>query len=196
MDREAEFELVQRMAGGDTAAFDVIYDQYRARLYSFLVRLSRRRDVAEDLLEETWLRLVKHAERIKPGTPLGPWLYTVARNLDIGYCRSRCVEDERSAGLMGLWPAASPGPSPFERAAASEFHACVERALAALAPCYQEVLQMSLIEEMTPAGMAELCGVPPATMRQRLLRARALLARELQSAVRKGKQLQLREVAG
>lgn len=98
MDRESEFELVERMAAGDTSAFDVIYDQYRARLYSFLVRLSRRRDLAEDLLEETWLRLVAHAGRFKESTR-GPWLYTVARNLYFSYCRSRRIEDEREAGL-------------------------------------------------------------------------------------------------
>jgi DNA-directed RNA polymerase specialized sigma24 family protein len=95
------------MAAGDPAAFDAIDDEYRARLDSFLVRLFRRRELAEDLLEETWLRLVQHARGIKSGTPLGPWLYTLPRNLYISHCRSRVVEDGRAAGLMGLWPGAA-----------------------------------------------------------------------------------------
>src|SRR5512143_1511473 len=120
MDRETELALVRRLGDGDTAAFDALYDEYCARLYSFLVRLSRRREVAEDLLEETWLRLVKHAGRLTPDTQLGPWLFTVARNLYFSYCRSRAVEDEKVAGLMGLWSSAAVQPSPFEEAAAGE----------------------------------------------------------------------------
>jgi RNA polymerase sigma-70 factor (ECF subfamily) len=195
MDRETESALVQRLAGGDTAAFDEIYDEYRARLFSFLARLCRRRDLAEDLLEETWLRLVQHAGRIKPGAPLGPWLYTVARNLYFSYCRSRAVEDERAAGLMGLWPAASHGPSPFEEACASELDLRVERALASLPPHYREALQLSAIEELAPAEIAELCGVTPETMRQRLLRARARMARLLWQGGAVEQNLPLREVA-
>lgn len=194
MDREAEFALVRRVADGDSAAFDLIYDEYRARLYSFLARLSRSRDVAEDLLEETWLRLVEHAGRIQPGVPLGPWLYTVARNLYFSHCRSRVIEDERVAGLMGVWPGVAQGPSPFEEASASEWEARLERALAALAPRYREVLQLSLIEEMTPAEIARLCGVTPEILRQRLCRARAMLVRQLEVPAGRGKRPLVREV--
>ena len=150
-------------------------------MYSFLVRLSQRRDLAEDLLEETWLRLVEHAGRIKPGTPLGPWLYTVARNLYFSYCRPRMIEDEREAGLMGLWPCLSRQPSPFEEAAANEYHARLEHALANLPPHIRELLQLSLIEEMTPAEMAQISGVTPVVLRQRLSRARAMLVRQLKT---------------
>jgi len=195
MDRETEFTLVQRMAGGDTAAFDAIYDEYRARLYSFLVRLSRQRDLAQDLLEETWLRLVEHAGRFKPGTPLGPWLYTVAHNLYFSYCRSRVIEDERVAGLMGLWPSAARRPSPFEEASAGELEARLERALAALPPRYRELLQLSLVEEMTPAEIAEVCGVTSQTLRQRLFRARSMLAQELGLSAGRENRPQVREVA-
>jgi hypothetical protein len=103
MDRETEFALVQRIAGGNTAAFDVVSEEFRARLYGFLARWSKSRDLAEDLLEETWLRLAKHAGRLQPGTPLGPWLYTVASNLPIRSFRSRLMEDAGVAGLMPMW---------------------------------------------------------------------------------------------
>jgi RNA polymerase sigma factor (sigma-70 family) len=194
MDRETEYALVRRIAGGDTAAFDAVYDEYRARLYSFLVRLSRRRDLAEDLLEETWLRLVEHAGRLRPGAPLGPWLFTVARNLYFSYCRSRSVEDERVAGLMGLWPGPARGPSPFEEASASELEARLERALAVLSPRYREVLLLALIEGMTPAEMARVCGVTPGVLRQRLSRARATLAGQLGLPTGRGTRSPAREV--
>ncbi len=180
MNRETELALVKRLVDGDAAAFDAVYDEYRARIYSFLVRLCRRRDVAEDLLEETWLRVVVHAGRLKPDTRLGPWLFTVARNLYYSYCRSRAVEHESVAGLMGLWSTAAAPPSPFEEVAADELDRRVERALSALPPQYREVLLLSLVEEMMPAEMAIVCGVTPEALRQRLLRARAMLKQELE----------------
>jgi RNA polymerase sigma-70 factor (ECF subfamily) len=194
MDRETEVALVRRLGDGDAAAFDAVYGEYRARLYSFLVRLSRRREVAEDLLEETWLRLVEHAGRLKPDTQLGPWLFTVARNLYFSYCRSRTVEDERVAGLMGLWSTAVARPSPFEEAAAAELERRVEQALTVMPLHYREVLLLSLVEEMTPAEMAIVCGVTPEALRQRLLRARAMLARELEVAEVRRRSPALREV--
>jgi RNA polymerase sigma factor (sigma-70 family) len=194
MDRETELALIQRLSGGDSDAFDTVYDEYRARLYSFLVRLSRRRDLAEDLLEETWLRLVEHAGRLRPDTRLGPWLFTVARNLYFSYCRSRLVEDQRVAGLMGLGSCAGARPSPFEETAAGELERRLERALQTMPPPYREVLLLSLVEEMTPADMAIACGVTPEALRQRLSRARAMLARELEGAGVRRKSRALQEV--
>src|SRR5689334_8501727 len=54
MDRECELALVRRIHEGDAAAFDVVHAEFNARLFGFLARVSRNRDVAEDLLEETW----------------------------------------------------------------------------------------------------------------------------------------------
>ncbi len=76
MDRELELQLVGRLRTGDSEAFDAVYAAFNGRLYSFLARLSNSRVVAEDLTEETWLRLVVHAQRLQPDTRLGPWLFT------------------------------------------------------------------------------------------------------------------------
>ena len=112
MDRESELELVERLKAGDATAFDVVYHEFNTRLFSFLARLTRNRERAEDLLEETWLRLVTHAGRLQPDTRLGPWLFTVARNLHVSYCRSRMLEESHGEAGVGLWPAASIS-SPF-----------------------------------------------------------------------------------
>ena len=104
MDRECELALVERVRAGDTAAFDVVHGAFNGRLYGFLARLTRRRDVAEDLLEETWLRFVSHADQLRADTRLGPWLFTVARNVHVTWCRARAVET-RAAATLDLWPA-------------------------------------------------------------------------------------------
>ena len=99
MDRELELDLVARLRNGDPAAFDAVHGAFNTRLFNFLARLSRRRDVAEDLLEETWLRFVDRAPRLRDDTRLGPFLFTVARNLYVSYCRSRLIEDSLMVGM-------------------------------------------------------------------------------------------------
>src|SRR5687767_15951473 len=132
MDRESELQLVGRLRTGDPAAFDAVHEAFNGRLYNFLARLSNHRDVAEDLLEETWLRLVRHAGRLRPDTRLGPWLFTVARHLYASYCRSRVVEDSHADGLLGLWPHGRADPSPFDALEASESGRRLATALASL----------------------------------------------------------------
>jgi RNA polymerase sigma-70 factor (ECF subfamily) len=182
MDRASELDLVDRLRGGDTDAFDVVYDAFNARLYNFLARLSNRRDVAEDLAEETWLRLVAHAPKLRPDTHLGAWLFTVARNLHVSYCRGRLLEDSHAEGLMGLWPSGSPQPSPLESAEATEVQRRIATALGSLPAKYREALLLVVVEGLRPSEAADVCGVSAEVMRQRLSRARARLARLLNDA--------------
>src|SRR5688572_5000701 len=176
MDRETEVALVEGLRAGDPDAFDAIYEAFHARLFTFLVRLSRRRDVAEDLLEETWLRLVKHARRLRADTRLGPWLFTVARNLHVSYIRSRMLEDSAAASLIALWPFSLERSSPFESAAANELERRIERALAAMPAASREVLLLVAVAGLDHSDAADICGVTPAALRQRLHRARETLS--------------------
>jgi RNA polymerase sigma factor (sigma-70 family) len=185
MDRETELALVDGLRRGDGLAFESVYEAYHRRLFNFLARLSRRRDVAEDLLEETWLRLVASAARLQPDTRIGPWLFTVARNIHLSYCRSRLLDESHLPGMIGLWPT-SPArvPSPFEEAAAGEFGRQLDRALLALPARHREVLILVAIEGFTPTEAATICCVTPEAFRQRLSRARSMLARELTSCTK------------
>ena len=175
MDRDTELTLVDRLRRGDAAAFEDVYAAFNTRLFTFLVRLSRRRDVAEDLLEETWLRLVKHARRLRADTRLGPWLFTVARNLYVSYTRSRMLEDSAAASLMALWPFSVERSSPFEDAAATELERRIERALAAMPLAAREVLLLVGVAGLDPSDAADVCGITPEALRQRLHRARGML---------------------
>lgn len=179
MDRESELELVARLRTADAGAFDVVHGAFNTRLFNFLARLSRRREVAEDLLEETWLRFVERMPKLQPDTRLGPFLFTVARNLHISYCRSRSMEDQHAPSLLGLWPSGTPGPSPFDATMANETGQRIDEALAALPAIYREALLLVAFEDLRPAEAAAVCGISAEAMRQRISRARALLARTL-----------------
>ena len=179
MDRQLELDLVERLRLGDEDAFDQVHGLFNLRLFNFLARLANSRDIAEDLLEETWLRFVRHSRRLRPDTELGAWLFTVARRLHVSYCRSRLIDDARAHDSIGLWPSASPRPSPLEEAEASDMRRRTAAALASLPAIYREALLLSVVEDLRPSEAAEVCGVTPEAMRQRLSRARALLARRL-----------------
>jgi len=178
--RELELDLVERLRAGDADAFDQVYEAFNGRLFNFLARLARNRDTAEDLLEETWLRFVDHAPRLKPDTTLAPFLFTIARNLHVSYCRSRMLEDSYSADMIGLWPLGSARPSPFDSTVANETERRIVRALSELPAIYREALLLVAVDGLKPGDAATVCGVTPEAMRQRISRARALVAQHLE----------------
>jgi RNA polymerase sigma-70 factor (ECF subfamily) len=170
-------DLVARLRAGEVAAFDEAYAQYHARLFGFLARLTGRRDLAHDLLQETWLRLATHAADLREDTQLGAWLFTVARNLCLSFQRWRVLDSERLGILRRVVPA-SP-TSPFELAAASELERRLEAALASLPVRYREVLLLVAMEGLTPQQAATVLRIAPEAVRQRLLRARGMIEAHL-----------------
>ena len=193
MDRDTELDLVARLQAGEADAFDLVHAEFNGRLFTFLARLARSRDVAEDLLEETWLRLVEHADRLRDDTRLAPWLFTVARNLYVTYCRSRILEDAHAPDMIGLWPTGIPR-SPFEETAGHEFERRLEAALADLPLASREVLLLVGVEGLRPVEAAHVCGISPEALRQRLSRARALLDHRLRDTSLRRGAVRLREV--
>lgn len=177
VERERELELVSGLRAGDSTAFDEIYIVFNRRLLNFLARMARNRSVAEDLLEETWLRLISVGEGLRADTRLGPWLFTVARNLYVSYCRSRVREIAYTADLVFLWPETP--KTPFDLASLSEFEERLEAAVADLPPIYREVILLVSVEQLRPVDAAEVCGISPESLRQRLKRARDLLSLSL-----------------
>jgi RNA polymerase sigma-70 factor (ECF subfamily) len=172
-----EAELVAALRRADPDAFDAVYELYRASLFSFLVRLSGSTDLAYDLLQETWLRLARHATELAPDTRLAPWLFTVARNLHTSHRRWTVLDASRLREL-GLWRGER-GETPFERAAASETEARLERALAELPLKYREAVLL-VASGLEPAEAAQIIGIEPPALRQRLARGRAMIRERLE----------------
>ena len=176
----AERELVAALRRGEPAAFDAAYDRYRSRIYGFLLRLSGSRFLAEDLCQETWLRLARHALRLEPDTNLGAWLFTVARNCYRSYRRFALLDRQR-LHEYGLAPRPA-GLSPHDQAASSESAGRLEAALQDLPLKYREVLLLVGVEGMAPEQAAALLGLSAENLRQRLHRGRAMIKHRLEDA--------------
>lgn len=185
-DEAPDRELVDRLRRGDAAAFDRVYSTYHPRLFSFLLRLSGRRDTAEDLAQETWLKLAKAAPGLREDTTLAPFLFTVARNAFMSHRRWAMLDLSRivTFGLDAVSSATSEATpeTHHERARAI---ALLEAALQSLPVAAREVLLLVGVEGMEQEEVAKVLGLSYDALRQRLSRARAQLAESMETLEKK-----------
>jgi RNA polymerase sigma factor (sigma-70 family) len=173
---DSERALVDGLRRGDAAAFDAVYALYKDRIYGFLFRLSGRRHLADDLFQEVFLKLARHATALREDTQLAAWLFTVARNQWRGHQRwllgggGRQLPDEI---------APEPGPDPDQEAQRRAELRALEVALAELPDAAREVLLLVGVEGLDQEQAAQVLGLSYEALRQRLSRARAQLADKL-----------------
>jgi len=161
--------LIERLRRGDRAAFRALYARYAQPTFRFLRRLSGQRDAAEDLHQETWMRVARSQERLWPDSDLGAWIFAIARN---AFLSSR----RRSA------PAGPVRQDGAEAATTTDDDpACVdlERALLRLPVAERELLLLIGVEGLEVTRVATILELREDAVRQRLSRARAALAEEL-----------------
>ncbi len=166
---------VDGLRAGNRVAFDAVFGAYKRRIYAYLLRMTRRKDTAEDLVQETFLRLAQHARDLQPTTRIGAYLFTIAHRLFVSWSRAQQVR----AQLAGDLPArevADDARSPLDALADSQAQLAIERAFASLAPAYREVALLVAVEGLRPTEVAEILGQRPEAVRQRLARARTQLA--------------------
>lgn len=167
--------LVDRLRRGERAAFRDLYTRFAQPSFGFLLRLAGRRDVAEDLHQEVWLSIARHAARLAPDTDLAAWIFTVARN--------RFISSRRRAGATApsIDPAAATAAERPAVGGPRDDPGCrdLERALASLPEAHREILLLVGVEGLEVAQAAAVLAIRPDAARQRLARARAALAERL-----------------
>ncbi len=136
-------------------------------------RLCVRRDIAEDVYQETWIKLALYAPRLLPETDLPAWLYTVARNLARSERRSARAKPTTGAPSEDVRDHSA---TPFEWALANETQGLLEQALAELPLPLREVLVLVVVDGVDHERAATILELSPDALRQRLARARAKLA--------------------
>ncbi|HEC35015.1 MAG TPA: RNA polymerase sigma factor, partial [Anaerolineae bacterium] len=85
--------LIVRLRRGDVNALGALYEKYKTRIFRTALAITRDQGAAEDILQESFLRLFTHADQIQTDVPLGPWLYRVAVNQSYTWVqrRQRCI---------------------------------------------------------------------------------------------------------
>ena len=171
--REGDESLVERLRAGDATALEELYDVYRKPIFGFLARLARDRHTAEDLFQNTWLKVSRGAVHLREDTELEAWLFTVARNEYRSYRRWQVIDVSRV--FLFYRERAAPWPEPATAADSSVELAALERALRTLGASDREVLLLVCVQGMAPPKAAAVLGVSHAALRQRLGRARTRL---------------------
>lgn len=165
--------LLRAWQAGDASAYEALFRRWQAPLRRHLARMLDDEAAADDLVIETFLRLQRHRHRWRPGTPLRPWLFTIARNL----ARNR-LRAERLWGWLPLAEvAASPAPP---RDADDEIRRRITAAFAVLPVAQREACSLRLLADLPVEEIARVTRVPVGTVKSRLFhglrRLRALLA--------------------
>ncbi len=168
---------------GDVVTLEALVEQYQYRLVRYLIYLLGRRDGVDDLVQETWLRVMERGSSYDGQSRFEPWLFKVARNIAVDAMRKRRIFSLDSNDGDGVRPApASVEPSPFTVAARTDDADRLARSLDTLEPVYREALVLRFQEDLSLQEISEIVGAPVSTVASRIYRALATLRPQLEGA--------------
>lgn len=158
-DDPADGALLAAFVAGSAEAFDRLVERHQARLVRFAAGLLRDRERAEDVVQETFLRLLRSPPAIGSADDAGPWLFRVCRNLSYDLMKTEAREQARRDHV-----AAPETPTPDEASARSEVLALVRREWDLLPAREREALWLKVHEGLSYAQIGEVLGVKPGTV--------------------------------
>ena len=163
----------------DAELLDRLILQYQHRLLRYLLFLTGNREIAEDLFQETWMRVLTRGAQYNGSARFDTWLFTIARNLVIDFRRKRTMasleEMCENDGDERPFEVASSDPNPFDRYQSSENAGRVAEALLTLDPLHREVLVLRFHEELSLEEISMVTRAPLSTVKSRLYRGLASL---------------------
>lgn len=169
-------ELMDRYVDGDAAAFDELYEQVSPKLFGYLLRLTRHRERAEDLLQVTFTKVHRARGSYLRGAPLLPWLLAIARRSFYDERRAAKVRKE-SLSLDGSLPEGDANPPSELPADVSD---ALDRALNDMPELYREAIQLTKLTGLSISEAAEVLGTTPAAVKLRVHRGYNYLRHQLE----------------
>ncbi|HUT30621.1 MAG TPA: sigma-70 family RNA polymerase sigma factor [Sedimentisphaerales bacterium] len=172
--RLIEQVLVLRCQIGDRSALVELIERYQAPLRYFVARLIEDPEMAEDILQDTWLAVIRKIHTLRQFDTFSTWLYRIARNSVYKELRKKkhlCLLAE---------DVAAPGDNEepvFSPEDAARVHVCLER----LRPEHKEVLMLRFLEQMLYEQISQVIGCKVGTVRSRIHYAKRALKREMET---------------
>lgn len=161
---------MERYAQGDESAFASVYDSVAPRVYAYLIRQTRDRAVADDLLQQTLLQIHRKRGTYAPGLPVLPWAFAIARRLYIDECRRRKTD--------ALWSARDVGEDdrrawalPDDEVATREAAQLVEAELARMPGNQRVAFELLKVDGLSHQEAAEVLGTTVSAVKLRAFRA-------------------------
>lgn len=183
-------ELVRAVAAGQQAAFAELLRRYENPILTFCYSFTRNRESAEDLAQETFLRVYRNAARYQPIAKFSTWLYKIAANLCINEVkkdrlRPHLTLDEPAGpdpqGTRVVERLASPGEAPLGQAARREIQELLRQAIDRLPDDQRTTLVLVEYHHLQYQDVAEVLGVTVSAIKMRIKRARLTLREVLKA---------------
>ena len=153
-------QLARLVLGGDTAAFEYLFDRYRDAIHRLFLQRTGNAEDADDLLQETFIKVYMNLHRYSPEYTFGQWLYTIARNTFIDYVRKR--QDDLP---------------PEESVINSQQRHQIELCIARLPENYRRLIRMRFFDEYSYEEIAVKLSLPLGTVKTQIHRARERMCR-------------------
>lgn len=158
-------ELLAQVGQGDEIAFKQLFERYHTRLYNFILRTVGEDMLAEDVFQETFIRLAQKADTFQPRAKAVTWIYRIAYNQSIDALR-------RTKRLLDYEEISEELPDfqrlPYEVVLQNQQRALLQEALNQLSAPQRAVILLAVIEERSQQEIAEMTGVPVGTVKSRL----------------------------
>jgi RNA polymerase sigma-70 factor, ECF subfamily len=166
--------LIERMQAGDHKAVDEIFERYKGPLFGFIVRIIHDNDAAEDVFQETFIKMVRYIGKFKGNSKFSTWLFQIALN----QCRDTLrkgknktfvpVEDYEES--LSIEPAADP----YRIMKSQRVRAIVD----SLPDKMRETVVLRYFHDMSEHEIAEIVGCPEGTVKSRLFRAAGIIRKK------------------
>jgi RNA polymerase sigma-70 factor, ECF subfamily len=188
--RQENLAIAEGLKHQEAGLLDELIQRYQHRLLRYLLYLTSSRELAEDLFQEVWMRVLMRGAQFNGKARFDTWLFTIARNLVIDYRRKRTLAslDELVDGSSDddrpvTFEISDEQPTPFDRMASREDAERVAEALLELDTVYREVLVLRFHEDLSLQEIATVTRAPLSTVKSRLYRGLASIKPRLQAAL-------------
>jgi len=182
MTRGAEQKLIRQAVQGDREAAGRLIKAHQPSLYAYMLRMSGRPDVAEDIVQDAFVRVLTHLERFDPRYRFSTWLFTIAKRLYVNACQKH--KPRYDSEIVNVWQSADEDHA--SRAAIGHevrqnIHGALQESLESLTPIQKEVVLLFHQQGWSIALIADHLEMPQGTVKSHLHRGRQRLRRSLSS---------------
>jgi len=175
--------LIGRLQEGEVAALGELYDKYRLQIFHTALAITRDRQVAEDILQECFLKVHAHAERLDRSMPLGPWLHRVAVNFSYMWVTRHAKRWTSIENLLDRL-VSSARNTPEQQAEAQDLQKRVQQAIESLPFNQRVVVVLYYLSDLNLKEIAYTLDCPVGTVKSRLHYGREALRRQLSSTAK------------
>ncbi|MCI0331282.1 MAG: sigma-70 family RNA polymerase sigma factor [candidate division Zixibacteria bacterium] len=173
-EKAKDYALLKEVQGGSQEAFSRLVDRYKNRLFNLVVRMIPAREEAEDIVQETFLRVFQHKNNFDPKYCFSTWIYTIALNLAKNNLRRK-----KKVKFLELFDLEETSEEPAVEPGRVALGPWIEKEIEKLPEKYKTAFLLREMDELPYEEIAEITGVPTGTVKSRVNRARMILAESL-----------------